>query len=90
MYWGGWENDPLPLKLAKTGWTIKCNDLELCSVVDIVSVPLRSPQICFPFLCVHLLVYYFVFLKSCTCPSSDDCSRLLCLYYEKHQHTGRL
>ena len=75
MYWGGWKNGRLLLKLAKNGWTIKANDLELHSLVDTVSVPLRSLQICFPFLCVPPLVYYFVFLKSCTCPSSDGCSR---------------
>lgn len=75
MYWGGQENGLLLLKLAKTGWTIKANDLELHSVVDTVSVPLRSLQICFPFLCVPPFIYYLVFLKYCTCPSSDGCSR---------------
>lgn len=89
MYWGGWENDLLPLKLAKTGWTIKCNDLELCSVVDTVSVSFRSQQICFRFLCVPLFIY-FVFLKSCTFPSSYGYLRLSYLYYQQHQHTGRL
>lgn len=86
---GGWGNDPLPLKLAKTGWNVKSNDLELHSVVDTVSVPLRSLQSCFPFLCIPP-VYYCVFLKACSCPSSGNCFRATLPVLPDTQNMGRM